>query len=57
MWGDALRSSEAETGKLLKHKIDFMLIGGYAVIFYGYARTTIGFLNNYCQIWHPLKFK
>ncbi|MEN9522347.1 MAG: hypothetical protein RL065_724 [Bacteroidota bacterium] len=25
---------------LLKHKVEFMLIGGYAVIFYGYRRTT-----------------
>lgn len=25
---------------LLKHQVDFMLIGGYAVIFYGYSRTT-----------------
>lgn len=25
---------------LLKHKIDFLLIGGYAVIFHGYRRTT-----------------
>lgn len=25
---------------LLKHKVEFILIGGYAVIYYGYARTT-----------------
>lgn len=25
---------------LVKHQVDFMLIGGYAVIFYGYNRTT-----------------
>lgn len=25
---------------LLKHKVDFMLVGGYAVIHYGYDRTT-----------------
>lgn len=25
---------------LLKHKVEFMLIGGYAVIFYGYQRLT-----------------
>ena len=25
---------------LLRHKVDFMLIGGYAVIHYGYERTT-----------------
>ena len=25
---------------LLKHQVEFMLIGGYAVIFYGYQRTT-----------------
>src|ERR1017187_5242650 len=25
---------------LLKHEVEFMLIGGYAVIFYGYERTT-----------------
>ncbi len=25
---------------LLKHKVEFMLIGGYAVIYYGYERTT-----------------
>jgi len=25
---------------LVKHKVNFMLIGGYAVIHYGYARTT-----------------
>lgn len=25
---------------LLKHKVRFMLIGGYAVIYYGYERTT-----------------
>jgi hypothetical protein len=25
---------------LLKHQVDFMLIGGYAVIYYGYERTT-----------------
>jgi predicted nucleotidyltransferase len=25
---------------LLKHKVDFLLIGGYAVIFHGYRRTT-----------------
>ncbi len=25
---------------LLKHNVDFILIGGYAVIFYGYERTT-----------------
>ncbi|MFM2226225.1 MAG: hypothetical protein RJA07_2427 [Bacteroidota bacterium] len=25
---------------LLKHEVEFMLIGGYAVIFYGYRRTT-----------------
>jgi hypothetical protein len=25
---------------LLKHKVDFILIGGYAVIFHGYERTT-----------------
>jgi hypothetical protein len=25
---------------LLKHEVDFMLIGGYAVIYYGYERTT-----------------
>lgn len=25
---------------LLKHEVDFMLIGGYAVIYYGYKRTT-----------------
>lgn len=25
---------------LLKNKVDFMLIGGYAVIYYGYKRTT-----------------
>ncbi|GGI27197.1 nucleotidyltransferase [Pedobacter mendelii] len=26
--------------KLLLHKVDFIVIGGYAVIFHGYARTT-----------------
>jgi len=25
---------------LLKHKVEFILIGGYAVIYYGYQRTT-----------------
>lgn len=25
---------------LLKHQVDFMLIGGYAVIYYGYERST-----------------
>lgn len=25
---------------LVKHKVDFMLIGGYAVIYYGYERST-----------------
>ncbi len=25
---------------LLKHKVEFILIGGYAVIYYGYSRTT-----------------
>lgn len=25
---------------LLKHKVDFILIGGYAVIYHGYERTT-----------------
>jgi len=25
---------------ILKHKVEFILIGGYAVIYYGYARTT-----------------
>lgn len=25
---------------MIKHKVNFMLIGGYAVIFYGYGRTT-----------------
>lgn len=25
---------------LVKHGVDFMLVGGYAVIFYGYERTT-----------------
>jgi hypothetical protein len=25
---------------LLKHEVEFMLIGGYAVIFHGYERTT-----------------
>jgi len=25
---------------LVKHKVNFMLIGGYAVIYYGYERTT-----------------
>lgn len=25
---------------LIKHNVEFMLIGGYAVIYYGYARTT-----------------
>lgn len=25
---------------LLKHNVEFMLIGGYAVIYYGYQRTT-----------------
>ena len=25
---------------LLKHKVDFIIIGGYSVIFHGYARTT-----------------
>lgn len=25
---------------LLKHKVDFILFGGYAVIYYGYERTT-----------------
>jgi len=25
---------------LVKHQVDFILIGGYAVIFYGYERTT-----------------
>ena len=25
---------------LLKHNVNFMLIGGYAVIYYGYERTT-----------------
>lgn len=25
---------------LIKHKVNFMLVGGYAVIFYGYGRTT-----------------
>jgi len=25
---------------LLKHKVEFILVGGYAVIYYGYARTT-----------------
>lgn len=25
---------------LIKHKVSFMLIGGYAVIYYGYERTT-----------------
>ncbi len=25
---------------LLKHKVEFILIGGYAVIYYGYERTT-----------------
>jgi len=27
-------------GLLLKYKVNFMLIGGYAVIYYGYERTT-----------------
>ena len=26
--------------RLLQHQVNFMLIGGYAVIFYGYKRTT-----------------
>jgi hypothetical protein len=26
--------------QLLKYKVDFMLIGGYAVIYHGYGRTT-----------------
>lgn len=26
---------------LVKHHVDFMIIGGYAVIYYGYPRTTI----------------
>lgn len=26
--------------ELIKHGVDFMLIGGYAVNFYGYSRTT-----------------
>ena len=25
---------------LIKHKVEFMIIGGYAVIYYGYGRTT-----------------
>ncbi len=25
---------------MLKHEVEFMLIGGYAVIYYGYMRTT-----------------
>lgn len=25
---------------LLKHKVEFILVGGYAVIYHGYARTT-----------------
>lgn len=25
---------------LIKHKVDFMLVDGYAVIHYGYDRTT-----------------
>ena len=26
---------------LIKHKVDFLIIGGYAVIYYGYTRATI----------------
>jgi len=26
---------------LLRHKVEFMIVGGYAVIFHGYARTTL----------------
>ena len=25
---------------LIKHQVEFLLIGGYAVIFHGYSRTT-----------------
>ena len=34
---------------LIKHKVDFILIGGYAVIYYGYDRTT-GDMDIWLQI-------
>jgi len=27
--------------KLIRHQVDFILIGGYAVIYYGYSRSTV----------------
>jgi hypothetical protein len=35
-----LREHKAFLLLLLKYKVEFILIGGYAVIFYGYERTT-----------------
>lgn len=35
-----LEAHQELIGLLLKHKVDFIIIGGYAVIYYGYHRTT-----------------
>lgn len=41
---------------MLKHEVEFMLIGGYAVIYYGYMRTT-GDMDLWLKPTNDNKFK